>query len=223
MTPLVIVAGGRGLRLHPLTERLPKPMVKVGDRPVIETIVREAVEQGFRRIWISLGYKGDLIRNHFENGSKLGATIRYVEEKQALGTGGALNLLPPMDRPFIVTNADILAKINYADLMEHHARSQMPLTMVAGLHQAQVRYGVADIDETLRVVALREKPVVSWHVAAGIYVLSPEAMEQAPKGRWDMPDLISSLVPNVSAYPLHDYWHDVGTYEDLGRAHAGAQ
>ena len=216
MTPVVLMAGGRGLRLHPLTEHAPKPMLKVGGRPILEQIIDGFATQGFRQLWLCVNYKAELIVKHFGDGTSRGIKIKYVHETEPLGTAGALRLLPPFDRPFIVSNADVLTRIKYGDLMEFHARSNADLTMCLGLYQYQVPYGVAEIEDD-RLTDLREKPIESWPVNAGIYVVEPRAIENAPEGRFDMTDVIARL-RNVATYQIEGFWVDIGAFQDLATA-----
>jgi len=217
VTPIVLMAGGRGQRLHPLTDTRPKPLLNVGGKPILEQIIDGFASQGFKKFWISVGYKADLIEKHFGNGSNKGLKIRYIHEEQPLGTAGALNLLPVFGVPFIVCNADILAKVEYGRLMEHHARSNAQATVCLGLHQYQVPFGVA-VFEDERLVAFREKPIENIQVNAGIYVLDPTALAHLPEGRSDMTDLLDKL--ELSAYPIEGYWTDVGHWESYARANA---
>jgi len=224
VTPVLIQAGGRGLRLHPLTDHNPKPLLKVGGKPILETIIDGFAAQGFRRIWLSVHYRADLIKGHFGDGSEKGVKIKYLEEKSPQGTGGALRLLPRWDKPFIVSNADVLTKINYGHLMEAHARANVLATVCAGLYQQQIKYGVIDSEDG-RLLRVREKPIENFQVNAGIYVLEPDARDFAPEGPFDMTDLIERL-PQAGAragaavYPLTDYWCDIGGFEDYARANA---
>ena len=210
------MAGGRGLRLHPLTDRHPKPLLKVGGKPILEQIIEGFAKQGFKRFWLCLNYKAELIEGYFGDGASRGVKIRYIHEEQPMGTGGALTLLPRFETPFIVSNADILARIPYGSLMEFHARSNADATVCLGLHQYQIPYGVAEI-EGERVKAIQEKPIESFSVNAGVYVLEPRALDHAPSGPFDMPDLISKL-ENVAAYPIEGFWVDVGHFEALAAA-----
>ncbi len=193
-------------------------MLKVGGKPILEQIIDGFSRQGFKKFWLCVNYKKELIEAHFGNGEGRGLKIKYIHEDKPLGTGGALNLLPKFDVPFIVSNADILTRLQYGELMEHHARSNALATVCLGLYQMQIPYGVADFvnDE---FVGLREKPIENIQVNAGIYVLEPEALDHAPKGRFDMPDLIKRL-DRLSAYPIQEYWCDVGNFESYATANA---
>lgn len=219
MIPVIIMAGGRGLRLHPLTEKTPKPLLQVGRKPLLETIIDGFAEQGFRKFWLCLGYKAGLIQAHFGNGEGRGIKIRYVVETQPLGTAGALKLLPEFDVPFIVSNADVLARVKYGHLMDAHARSNADATVCLALHQRQVPFGVAETDDMNRLLTLREKPIHSWAVNAGLYVLNPGVRDKAEGDVFDMPDLIARL-DDVNTYAIEDFWLDVGHFESLARANA---
>ena len=222
-TSVVLMCGGRGTRLHPLTHHKPKPLLEVGRKPILETIIDTFIRQGFKKFYLCVNYKAELIEEYFGTGSNKGAKIRYIHETTPLGTGGSLRLLPQFDTPFIVSNADVLAYgIEYGRLMEHHARAGGLATMVTGLHQKQIDFGVARVEEG-RLIGIDEKPILSWQVNAGIYVFEPAALKEMPgTAKWDMPDLITKLIPEVNVYPLQDYWLDVGRIEDLAIAHARA-
>ena len=188
-------------------------MLKVGGKPILEQIIEAFSNQGFKKFWLCLNYKADVIQGYFGDGASRGVKIRYVHEEHPMGTGGALNLLPKFDRPFIVSNADVLARIKYGELMEFHARSNAVATVCLGLHQYQVPYGVAEVKGEF-LVGIQEKPIESRPVIGGIYVLDPKALEHAPLGHFDMPDLIAKL-DTVAAYPIEGFWVDVGHFDAL--------
>jgi NDP-sugar pyrophosphorylase family protein len=221
MIHVVLMAGGLGTRLHPLTLHAPKPLLNVGGKPILQTIVERFAAQGFRRFTMAVNYKRELIEGYFQNGTRFGVKIDYVRETEPLGTGGALRLIKPPTGPFIVANADVLTDLKYGPLMEFHARSNCQATLCLALHQYQCPYGVAEAQDE-RLVNVREKPIFSYPVNAGIYVLNPSALEIAPHGRFDMPDLIEKLRPDVAAFGIEDFWEDVGNFEALERARAGA-
>jgi NDP-sugar pyrophosphorylase family protein len=216
MTPVVIFAGGFGMRLHPLTEKTPKPLLKVGGKPILEQVLEGFAADGFRRFFLCVHYKADLIKDYFKDGSAWGWRVKYVEEDRPLGTGGAIRLLPRFDVPFIVSNADVLAKLSYGHLMEAHARSNAEATVCAALYQHQIPYGVVRHDEGV-LNGIDEKPIENFPVNAGIYVIEPGAVDKAPEGSFDMPDLLSRL-DRVNVFPLENHWEDVGSFEALARA-----
>lgn len=216
MTLVVLMAGGRGLRLRPLTDKTPKPMVHVGEKPIIQQIMEGYREQGFNRFVFCVGYRADVIRNHFGDGSFWDVEIAYVQDpvENYLGTAGALHFLGgAAEGEIIVQNADILTKVDYTDLVCFHRAHQAEATVCASTYQHQVPYGVLDLaGDWLGSIA--EKPVQSWPVGAGIYVLSNKALQMVPKGYYDMPDLIERL-DKVAVYHLRNHWTDVGTLQSL--------
>ena len=216
-TNVVIMAGGRGLRLRELTDHAPKSMVAVGAKPMLQSVIEHYVGHGFKKFVISVGYKADVITAYFGDGQKFGASIKYVREDEPLGTGGALRLLPEMKHPFIVCNADVLSDYSPGYMMADHALSGADMTMAIWRYEHQIRYGVAVVDETQRVVGLDEKPIKQWPINAGIYVLNPSVLQKLPDDAFDMTDLMGYL-DHVHSYPLTGQWHDVGTLADLDRA-----
>ncbi len=222
-TPVVIMAGGLGTRLRPLTEEIPKPLIPVGPKPVLETIIENFASQGFENLFLCLNYKGQMIRDYFGDGAHLGVGIRYITEDRRLGTAGALSLLPePPDEPIIVMNGDLLTKVDFVRLLEFHNRQGFVATMAMREYSHQVPYGVLQVGEGYRIEQLTEKPVQRHYVNAGIYVLSPEALALVPEQKfYDMPSLFQRLMGMrrpVGSFPLRDYWIDIGHIEDLERA-----
>ena len=221
-TRIVLMAGGLGTRLRPLTENIPKPMLPVGGKPILEQIIARFADQGFWRISISVNYRAEMVRDHFGTGEALGVEIDYIEEEQAMGTAGALSLLSnPPDEPFIVMNGDVLVALQFPELLAYHKEKSATGTLVVREYEQQVPYGVVRSSEGL-MTGIEEKPVERYFVNAGIYVLSPEALSHLTPGvPLDMPDLLSSLVTdgqNVGVYPLRDYWRDIGRLADLEAA-----
>lgn len=225
MTRALIMAGGRGLRLHPITENIPKPMIKIGTKPILQTIVEKFVAAGVSDIALAVHYKAEMIERWFGNGSRFGAAITYIIEDQPLGTAGALAYLPPSNQPTIVNNADVLSDIDYTDLISKFERVSPPVVMMAAvaLYQQQIRFGVVDFNDNKEITRLREGPIEGFNVLAGTYILSEAARAHVVKGEHvDMPDLIKKMREfgswNVVAYELDSWWVDVGKYEDLGVA-----
>ncbi len=222
--PVLIMAGGLGERLGALTREVPKPMLNVGGRPLLETIVRNLVQQGFKNIFISVNYRAELIRKHFGDGSSFGASIQYLEEAERLGTAGALGLFPsPPDLPVVVTNGDILTTINYGALLDFHNSTPAEATMAVREHKVHVPYGVVTASEGY-LQLIREKPTESWFVSAGIYVIGPSALNHVERGmKIDMPAVLERVVADkgrVAIYPIREYWLDIGRMEDFEQAHA---
>ena len=218
-TLVVIMAGGRGLRLHPLTEHTPKPMLRVGSKPLLESLIGQFRAQGFREFVLCVNYKADLIEGYFGSGGG-DFNITYVHETEPLGTAGALRLMMPPAGPFIVANADVLTRVDYAELVMFHVKHSAAATVCLALHQYQVPYGVVEVDGE-RFVDVQEKPIQNYPVAAGVYVMSPSVLRQIPEGRMDMPDLILKVRDAggmVMTYPINEPWLDVGTFASLEQA-----
>lgn len=218
---VVIMAGGLGTRLKELTQGTPKPMLSVGNKPLLETIITRFVEQGFRHIWLAVYYHAGQIEKHFGDGSKFGACIHYIREDKRLGTAGALSLLPAPTLPVLVTNADILTSVDYEEILEAHATANTAATMVVRDYEYQIPYGVVRTQAD-RIEGLEEKPVHQVLVNAGIYVLSPEAVARVPHETFfDMPELFAALVKDgllTRYHRIHGYWLDIGRHEDFHKA-----
>lgn len=221
-TRVVLMAGGLGTRLRPLTETVPKPMIPVGGKPMLEQILSEFRDQGFERFSISVNYKKELVQDHFGDGSAFGVSIDYIVESERMGTAGALSLMERTPAaPFIVMNGDILVSMNFGTLLEHHARTEAAATMVVREYTHQVPYGVVRTSGDY-MTDIVEKPTERYFVNAGIYVLSPEAHRAIPAEQaLDMPTLFTTLRDTgskVAVYPMRDYWRDVGRMDDLEAA-----
>jgi len=219
---VVLMAGGLGNRLKPLTEKCPKPLLEVGGKPILETILTRFSKQGFRRFYISLNYKAKMIEEYFGDGSKFGAEIRYLVEKESLGTAGALGLIKErFEAPFIVMNGDLLTTVNFSNLINFHFENKLIATMCVREIDIQVPYGVVKI-ENQKLVALEEKPVRSFFVNAGIYVMSPETIDLIPKDRrFDMTTFFEKMLAlhkPINIFPIHEYWLDIGRQSDYERA-----
>jgi dTDP-glucose pyrophosphorylase len=220
--PMVIMAGGLGTRLRPLTDNCPKPMLPVAGKPMLEHIIERAKAEGFGHFIISINYLGEIIEEYFENGSRLGVKIEYLKESTPLGTAGALGLLSPRpELPFIVTNGDVLSDIKYADLLDFHVRHAAAATMAVRLHEWQLPFGVVQT-KGVDIVGFEEKPISRSCINAGIYALSPEVLSlMAANCHSDMPTLFDKLKlsnKRLVAYPMHEPWLDVGRFDDLKRA-----
>lgn len=221
-TRVVLMAGGLGTRLRPLTETVPKPMLPVGGKPLLEQIVLAFADQGFERFTISVNYRGEMVRDHFGDGSSFGVEIEYVEEDRRMGTAGALSLLPKRpESPFIVMNGDLLVDLAFERLLEFHAEKDAAATLVVREWTHQVPYGVVRIEDDL-MIGIEEKPVQSFYVNGGVYVISPDALDHLEPGQpCEMPDFLTRVASGggrVAAWPLRDYWRDVGRIDDLEAA-----
>lgn len=220
--PVVLMLGGLGTRLRPLTQTVPKPMLKVGNRPILEHIMETLVSQGFTEFYFCINYLGHMIRDYFGDGETWGVTIHYVEESKRMGTAGALSLLPhAMQTPFLVMNGDLLTKLDFKALMDFHVAQKAVASMCVREHEHQVPYGVIDLNDN-RVARVVEKPVYRYWVNGGIYALSPQALHFVPQDEFfDMPTLVDQLIErqlNVSAFQMQDYWLDIGQMPDFEQA-----
>jgi len=216
---VVIMAGGQGVRLRPLTADCPKPMLKVSEKPMLEHIIEHARDQGFQRFVIAINYLGHMIESHFAQGERLGVKIEYVKENKPMGTAGALSLLSPdPGEPFIVINGDVMTDIQYRELLDFHYRQNADLTMAVRLHEWQHPFGVVEMNG-LEIAGFEEKPTVRTHINAGIYALSPVALSFVERDQpCDMPTLFERAKAKglkVVAYPMHEPWLDVGRPSDL--------
>lgn len=220
---IVIMAGGLGTRLGELTKNYPKPLLKVGNKPILETLIENFSEHGFKNIFLSVNYLGEQIKEHFGEGNAWGVNIQYLQESQKLGTAGSISLLPemPEQKPLIVMNGDILTKVNFSQLLDFHHEHEADATMCVREYDFQVPYGVVDLKQE-KISNIEEKPVQSFFVNAGIYVLSPSITQLVPSDCFfDMTDLFQLLLNNsksVIAFPLREYWIDIGRSEDFVKA-----
>lgn len=219
---VVLMAGGFGKRLSPLTDLIPKPLLKVGGQPILETIVKRFRDMGFSDFVFVVNYRAEMIREHFGDGEKIGVRIDYIQEESPLGTCGGLTLLSEKPKePFFVMNGDILTQANFAEMLDEHISLGAAATMAVREYFVEVPYGVVKVDGH-KILSIEEKPRELSYVNAGIYVLSPEAWDLIPKQKFfDMPSLFVALKEqgaNVNCYRLKDYWLDIGRMEDFHKA-----
>lgn len=219
---VILMAGGLGTRLHPLTKNTPKPLLKVGNKPILETIIKNFAKHGFINITISVNYKADMIKEYFKDGSQFGVNINYIEEEKRLGTAGALSLIKDTPKePFFVMNADLLTDVNFSHLLDYHIYENSMATMCVREYDFQVPYGVIEIENS-NIISIKEKPVNKFFVNAGIYVLSPKIFEYIPSNEfYDMPTLFQDLIDNknrAASFPIHEYWLDIGRMSDFEQA-----
>ncbi|AYC28957.1 nucleotidyltransferase family protein [Paenisporosarcina cavernae] len=219
---VVLMAGGLGTRLRPLTNDIPKPMLKVGGKPILETIIDGFKQYGYTHFHLSVNYKKDVIKNYFQNGEAFDVSISYVEESNRLGTAGALSLLPEKPKtPIFVMNGDLLTQLNFEQLMHFHIENDSIATMCVREFEYQIPYGVIETDGD-DLVSIKEKPVHKSFVNAGIYVLNPEALDYIPENEfYDMPELFQKLLNlgrKTSVFPIREYWLDIGRMDDFEKA-----
>jgi dTDP-glucose pyrophosphorylase len=220
--PIVIMAGGEGTRLRPITEHIPKPLVEVGGKPILATILEQLKHHGFHNIYLCVNYKSQLIKDYFGNGKILGIDIHYIQEKKKLGTAGALSLLPHnISSPFIVMNGDILTNINFENLYSFHLQNQCDLTIATREHTTKIPFGVIHSDKN-NISHIEEKPTLTHSISAGVYVIESSLICHIPKDEFfDMPSLINICLEHqhhVKSFSIQDYWIDIGRTEELQRA-----
>lgn len=219
---VVLMAGGLGSRLQPLTNNIPKPLLKVGPKPILHTIIENFANYGFTDIIISVNYKAEMIKNYFKDGSEFGVKIEYIQESKRLGTAGALSLIEEeISEPFFVMNADLLTTVNFEHLLNFHSFGNAMATMCVREYEYQVPYGVIETHDD-KITSIVEKPIQKFFVNAGIYLLSPKVLQYIPEDTFfDMPTLFEKLIEknhDVLSFPIHEYWLDIGRIEEFNRA-----
>lgn len=225
--PVFLIAGGFGTRLHPLTQECPKPLLKVGDKAILELIIERFIEAGFHRFYISTHFMPDMIKKHFGNGSHWGVNISYVHEERPLGTGGSLGLLPhdEINMPIFMMNSDLLTSLNFQNLLDFHQEHHGIATVCVREYEHRIPFGVLKFQDH-RITSIVEKPVHRSFINAGIYLLSPEfARSVAPGVHIDMPDLLQHHIDKgntVNMFPIHEYWLDIGRMDDFKKAQEDA-
>lgn len=220
--PVVIMAGGLGTRLGQLTRDTPKPLLKVGTKPLLETILEGFLAQGFEQFYISVNYKAQMIEDYFGDGRSLGAEIRYIRETERLGTAGALSLFEtPPNVPVFVMNGDLLTKVNFRQMLEFHRVQRQRVSVAVRKYNVQVPFGVVELQRSA-ITQIVEKPEYNYFVNAGIYLLNPECLPLVPYNQfYDMPDLLSAVLDrgwSVGSFPIHEYWLDIGRLDDFEAA-----
>jgi dTDP-glucose pyrophosphorylase/predicted transcriptional regulator len=221
---MVIMAGGRGTRLHPYTENCPKPLLEVNGKPILTHIIEGAKNEGISNFLISINYLGEMIQDFFKDGTELGVNIDYIREENPLGTAGALGLIEKRpDQTFLVTNGDLLVDIRYSELIEFHENQDAMGTMAIRAHEWQNPFGVVKTDGIF-ITDYFEKPKIQSYINAGVYVLDPKVLNKIEPGvRIDMPEIFERMLnanERVIAYPLHEPWRDIGRVDDLKEANA---
>jgi NDP-sugar pyrophosphorylase family protein len=219
---VVLMAGGLGTRLAPLTDRCPKPMLRVGEKPLLQTTLENFVDGGFHRFFFAVNHLAGMVEDYFGDGSEWGVDIRYLRESKRLGTGGALSLLPQRpELPLVVMNGDLLTNVNFQQLLDFHRNHEAMATMCVRAYEHQVPYGVVTTDQH-RLVEIVEKPVHTFFVNAGIYVVEPMTLDLIPRDEFfDLPALFEKLIAaghGTTAFPIREYWLDIGHMADYKRA-----
>ena len=220
---VVIMAGGKGTRLRPFTENCPKPMLLVGEKPMLQILLEQCIESGFKKFYFSVNYLKDQIIDYFQDGSEWGVSIEYLVEDMPLGTAGSLSLLPErLDHPFVVMNGDVLTKLNLNQLLNFHHENNAIATLCVREHEVAIPFGVVQAQGS-RLVAFEEKPTYRHLVNAGVYAIDYSAVSHLNKSTYvDMPYFLENIKQhgqNISVFPIHEYWLDIGRPETLKQAH----
>jgi len=220
--PVFLMAGGFGSRLHPLTEKTPKPLLSVGNCPILETILKQFIHAGFHNFFISVFYKAEMIEEYFGDGAAWGVSIKYIREDRPLGTAGSLGLLPSdmPDLPLIMMNGDLLTRVDFEHLLHFHNHSNAAATVCVRQYDYQIPYGVVEVHDGL-VININEKPLQKFLVNAGIYVLNQSLLKLVDGSTpIDMPDFLCHKIggEEVTVFPIHEYWLDIGHLSEYERA-----
>ncbi len=218
---VVIMAGGRGMRLRPLTKNIPKPMLKVGNKPILQIIIEKFKKSGYKNFITCVNYKSKIIKDFFGDGSKFGVKIEYIDEKKRMGTAGALSLfkLKPK-KPFFVINGDLLTNLDFEKLIDFHHEHNSKATMCISEYNIKSPYGEVKLDVE-NIITIAEKPVHKFFVNAGVYVLDPSCIDLVPKKFYDMTSLFKKIIINknkVVSFPIGEYWLDIGRFNDYKKA-----
>ncbi|WP_147802812.1 nucleotidyltransferase family protein [Alkalicoccus halolimnae] len=219
---VVLMAGGLGTRLMPLTENTPKPLLKVGDKPILEIIIENFISHNFTNFYISVNYHAEQIKNYFGDGREWGCNIQYIEESKRLGTAGGLSLIPKIhSESMIIMNGDLLTKANFSKLIDFHEEHEATATMCVREYHETIPYGVIQ-SKNHKFLGVEEKPTFRYLVNAGVYVLSPKAIQYIPDNEfYDMPTLFEKLnekQKETCVFPIHEYWLDIGQLKDYEKA-----
>ena len=219
----VILAGGKGARLKPYTTIFPKPLMPIGEKPILEIIIRQLALQGITDIILAVGYLGELVMNFFGNGVRYGVNIKYSKEDQPLGTAGGLDLIrDDLDETFVMMNGDTLTDMRIIDLIDYHQEKGGASTIALKRRQVHIDYGVVELNDVSEIVGYVEKPSIDYLVSMGIYVFEPQVLEYVkPAEQLDFPDLINRVLlagKKVHGYVFDGYWLDIGRPEDYERA-----
>ena len=219
----VVMAGGLGTRLRPLTEKTPKPMLPVGDRPVMEHVLEQLQKVGISQVSITTHYKAEAIVEHFGDGRRFGLEIDYLNEKEPLGTAGALGLLKPREGPVLLINGDVMTQVNFRSMLSYHADNKADMTVGVRRFELQVPYGVVEMEGS-EVRRLDEKPTYRFFINAGVYLIEPRVLTLIKdRERLDATELIDRLLASgkkVVGFPIHEYWLDIGRPDDYVQANA---
>lgn len=218
----VVLAGGKGARLAPYTKILPKPLMPIGDMPILEVILHQMKSSGIDEVILTVGHLSELLRAFFNDGTRLGLHIRYSYEDKPLGTAGPLSLIEGLDDTFLVTNGDVLTTLDFRELVEYHRANHAITTIAAHHRQEKIDLGVLQFDGNCQIKGYVEKPTYDYMVSMGVYVFEPAALAYIPRGEYlDFPDLVKKMIAEnekVVGFPFEGYWQDLGRPADYERA-----
>jgi len=218
----IILAGGKGTRLAPYTTIFPKPLMPIGDMPILEVVLRQLKSYGFTKVTMAVGYLSELVETYFGNGSKYGIHIQYSRENEPLGTAGPLAMIENLTTPFLVMNGDILTTLNYTVLVNYHKEKKAIATIAMHQRTVDVDFGVIEPNKSDEIINYIEKPTLKYLVSMGIYIFETKVLSYIkPKEKLDFPDLVKKLLENgekVVGYPSNDYWLDIGRHDDYEKA-----
>jgi NDP-mannose synthase len=219
----LILAGGKGTRLRPYTTTIPKPLMPIGDKAILEIVVEQLKYCGFDEIIMSIGHLGELIMAFFGDGSKYDVNIKYTKEEKPLGTAGPLSLIKnDVEGPFLMMNGDILTDLDYSDLMDYHKKKRNIATVALNKRVVNIDFGVTEVNEKNLIVGYKEKPVIDYLVSMGVYIFEERILEYIEDEKYfDLPDLINKLLNNgetVNGYIFDGYWLDIGRHDDYEKA-----
>ncbi len=218
----VVLAGGKGARLAPYTKILPKPLMPIGDMPILEVLLRQMKWAGIDEVVLTVGHLAGLLKAFFQGGHRIGLKISYSREEKPLGTSGPLSLIPGLDVTFLVSNGDVLTTLNLKDLIRFHKRQKATATIAVHCRKVDIDFGIVECDGANRIVGYREKPAIEYMVSMGVYVFEPKVLEYIPKGQYlDLPDLVKKMIAageKVVSFPYTGYWQDLGRPDDYEQA-----
>jgi NDP-sugar pyrophosphorylase family protein len=219
----VILAGGKGTRLEPYTTVFPKPMLPIGDKPILDIVIQQLAYYGCKEISLSVGYLAELIQAYYnQNNPPKDVRLRYVKEKRPLGTAGSLSLMSHLTGTFLLMNGDVLTTLDYRKLFKFHKKNKGIMTIAMHRRKVDIDFGVISTDDNYRLTRYDEKPMLDYLVSMGIYVFEPEVLTHIPKNKkFDLPDLVKSLLDageKVQGYPFGGYWLDIGRHDDYEAA-----
>jgi NDP-sugar pyrophosphorylase family protein len=218
----VILAGGKGTRLAPYTTVLPKPLMPIGDMPILEIVLRQMANYGFKEVTLAVGYLAELLMAYCGDGSKFGISVNYSREEQPLGTAGPIALVPNLDDTFLVMNGDLLTTLNYGEMYRYHKERKAIATLAAYQREVKIDLGVIDIDDDDWVKDYIEKPTYKYSVSTGVYIFEPQVLDFIiPDQRLDLPELVLRLIDQghpVNVYRFDGYWLDIGRHDDYEKA-----